>query len=169
MGELQTKIAKAAAALDRLEGQKSTIEVRSAEGSVSEPQVTQSKDESFLGQFAAPAQSWLRQHRDCWPPELGGDRSKYNKMMAGHYEAVAQNVVLNSPEYFTLIEGHLGGQVGIIEDLLEGGFFPDGPVLGQETAGLAHEPDRRVSKDFAPEGAYEGSGHVRLSKKGFSP
>ena len=114
MGELQTKIAKAAAALDRLEGQKSTIEVRSAEGSVSEPQVTQSKDESFLGQFAAPAQSWLRQHRDCWPPELGGDRSKYNKMMAGHYEAVAQNVVLNSPEYFTLIEGHLGGQGGTL-------------------------------------------------------
>ena len=114
MGDLQEKIAKAAAALDRLEGQKSTIEVRSAEGSVSEPQVTQSRDETFLGQFSSPAQSWLRQHRDCWPPELGGDRSKYNKMMAGHYEAVAQNVALNSPEYFNLIEGHLGERGGTL-------------------------------------------------------
>ena len=111
MGEIQVKIARAASALDRLEGQKSTIEVRSAEGSVREPLATSAEDK-FLGQFTPAAQSWLRQHRDCWPPEYGGDRTKHNKMLAGHYDAQAQNIPLNSPEYFELIESHLGSAGG---------------------------------------------------------
>lgn len=113
MGQIQTKIAKAAAALDRLEAAKTnfslTSQQKTTEGRVeAQPTVQPSVFDQFLSQFAPAAQSWLRQHPDCVPAQYGGDTVKNSKMMAGHYDALAKSIVPNTPEYFKVIEEHLG-------------------------------------------------------------
>ena len=62
------------------------------------------------------------------------------------------------------LEGDLGGQVGVPHDLEHPGPLPDGPVLGQRPAGLAHEPHRPVGGRFEAAGPQErrvgqGPGH----------
>lgn len=115
MADIQIKMSKAAAALDRFEAEKASIEANAArsaqtvtEGRVDyQPQVS-SQTERFLSQFAPTAQNWLRQHMDCLPAEYGGDQTKNAKMMAGHYAALAQSIQANTPRYFEIIEEHLG-------------------------------------------------------------
>jgi hypothetical protein len=111
MGQIQTKIAKASATLDRLENTKATFDVRktqTTEGRVESPTVQQPALEQYLSQFAPAAQTWLRQHPDCVPAQFGGDAVKNSKMMAGHYGALAQNIVPNTNEYFEYLDSHLG-------------------------------------------------------------
>lgn len=110
MGNIQTKLSRAAAALDRLENSKANFSgkvTQTHEGRVTEPTATQQPLDRYMAQFTPVAQNWLRQHPECWPPELGGTAAKNSKMLAGHYDAVSQNIILNSPEYFKVIEGHL--------------------------------------------------------------
>lgn len=110
MADIQTRMAKAAAAIDRLEDTKSALEsgARQPVAHPAEPQPATSQTERFLSQFAPQAQNWLRMHLDCLPPEQGGDAAKHNKMMQGHYAAVGSGVPLNSPDYFRVIEEHVG-------------------------------------------------------------
>lgn len=109
MGTIQTKIAKAAAALDRLEDAKSAIESRPAPVAqpATDPQPV-NNTEKFLSGFSPNAQNWLRQHMDCLPPAYGGDAAKNNKMMQGHYAAMSQNLAEGSSDYFRVIEEHIG-------------------------------------------------------------
>jgi hypothetical protein len=115
MGTIQTKLSRAAARLDRFENEKATFEASgrrtpTAEGRVEAPPVVQSNPvEQYLSQFTPAAQSWLRQHPECYPPNIGGDVTKNSKMMAGHWDAVGKSVALNSPEYFRIIEEHITG------------------------------------------------------------
>lgn len=114
MGSIQTKISKAAAALDRLETQKASYTpgaTKTTEGRVeAQPVVNTSAMDRYLSQFAPAAQTWLRQHPDCAPAEVGGSSTKNSKMMAGHYAALAQNIQPNTTEYFKVIEDHIGDQ-----------------------------------------------------------
>jgi hypothetical protein len=114
MAKIQVKIAKAAASLDRLEDAKLVLGTnprKTTEGRVEAPQqVASSPAEQFLTQFAPAAQVWLRQHMDCLPASVGGDPVKNSKMMAGHYQALAQNIGTNTEAYFKVIEQHLGLQ-----------------------------------------------------------
>jgi hypothetical protein len=113
MAKIQTKLSKAAAALDRLQSEKSTLELNArrtptTEGRVVDTQPSQSSPvDQYLSQFAPAAQTWLRQHPDCMPSQYGGDSTKNAKMLAGHYAAVAKNIGLNTPEYFKEIEEHI--------------------------------------------------------------
>jgi hypothetical protein len=110
----QVKLSKAAASLDRLEAEKVNYEANATrrpttEGRVEAPQQPQqSAFERYLSGFDPVAQSWLRLHPECVPAEAGGDRSKNAKMMAGHYDAIAQGLQLNSPDYYRVIEEHAG-------------------------------------------------------------
>jgi len=45
---------------------------------------------------------------DCLPPQFGGDFDKNNAMMQGHYAAVRQHLAEGSPDYFKVIEEHVG-------------------------------------------------------------
>lgn len=113
MGQIQTKLSKAAAALDRLETSKSTFDSRrpaTTEGRVEAPAPQTNASEQYLSQFAPAAQTWLRQHSDCLPAQFGGDAVKNSKMMSGHYGALAQNIQPNSTEYFKYLDEHLGTQ-----------------------------------------------------------
>lgn len=109
MGVIQTKISKAAAALDRLENTKATFDIASktAEGRVEAPVVQQNAFEKYVSAFAPQAQNWIRQHPDCVPPAVGGNATRHNLMMAGHYAAIGKGILEGTSEYFRTIEEHL--------------------------------------------------------------
>ena len=111
MGEIQVKLSRAAAALDRHEALKAELEANprqaATEGAVVAPQQHSSPAEQHLMQYAPAAQNWLRQHMDCLPPQFGGDTTKHNKMMEGHYSALAKGFTANSEPYFKEIESHV--------------------------------------------------------------
>ena len=110
----QAKMAKAAAALDRLEDAKINFEagakkMPTTEGRVEAPVgPTLSAFERYVSDFTPQAQAWLRAHPECVPAGVGGDATKNAKMMAGHYDAIAKGYSLNSSEYFQTIEEHTG-------------------------------------------------------------
>lgn len=114
MATIQTKLSKAAAALDRLETSKASFDARrpaTTEGRVEAPVAPQTNvTEQYLSQFAPTAQTWLRQHPDCLPSQFGGDAVKNSRMMAGHYGALAQNIAPNTTEYFKYLDDHIGVQ-----------------------------------------------------------
>jgi len=112
----QRELARASAKLDRREADKIAFEANAGktqahEGRVEAPRHTD-PFEGYLASnnFTLAAQTWLRAHRDCAPAAVGGDPVKNAKMMAGHYDALAKNLPMNSAEYFKTIEDHLGGQ-----------------------------------------------------------
>lgn len=115
MADAQADIAKAAAALDRLEDAKVTLETApkkpTTEGRVEAPQ-TVNAFERYLtqGNFTPAAQNWLRQHRDCAPDFAGGDARKNATMMAAHYAALSDGIQVESPEYFRRLEERVGEQ-----------------------------------------------------------
>ena len=116
----QGKIARLAAKVDRLENEKETFEANisqrrpaSHEGAVRTedstrrtevPATAAARLDQWLATLDPPAAKWIREHPDCAPPQLGGTQSGNAKMMAGHYKALADNVEVNSPKYFQIIE-----------------------------------------------------------------
>jgi hypothetical protein len=104
------KMARAAAALDRLETDKINFETRkpapSTEGRVVEQPA--SPLERYVSVFAPRAQTWLRAHPECVPAQVGGNAAKNSMMMAGHHEALAKGLEEGSDEYFRVIEEKTG-------------------------------------------------------------
>lgn len=116
MADAQADIAKAAAALDRLEDAKITFEANATkrpttEGRV-EVQPVPDPFEAYLvqGKFTPAAQNWLRQHRDCAPAFAGGNARKNAVMMEAHYATIAQGIPAESEEYFDFLDQHIGGK-----------------------------------------------------------
>lgn len=116
MAKIQTRQSQAAAKLDRLTDSKDRFEAGERktpthEGRVEPVQQAQvSPFEQYLANsgFEPAAQSWLRQHPECAPPQAGGNPQSNAKMMAGHYAAIAANIPVNSTQYFEAIEEHAG-------------------------------------------------------------
>lgn len=114
VADIQTKLSKATATLDRLEATKEEVAAgkrpqaqETTEGRVEAP-ATGTAFEQYLTQFSPEAQSWLRQHPECAPSQFGGSPQANAKMMAGHYAAMAQNITPNTVDYFRVIEEHTG-------------------------------------------------------------
>lgn len=105
----QAKLARAAAALDRLEADKAGFETRkpSTEGRVVEAPAG-SAFEQYVAGFAPKAQTWLRAHPECVPAQVGGNSTKNASMMAGHYDALAKGLPEGSDDYFRVIEERTG-------------------------------------------------------------
>lgn len=108
----QAKLAKASAVLDRLETDKANYESGarkpSTEGRVVEQPVHVDAFEQYVAGFAPKAQTWLRAHRECVPPQVGGSAAKNSMMMAGHHEALGRGLQEGSDEYFKVIEEKTG-------------------------------------------------------------
>lgn len=173
MGSIQTKLSRAAAKLDRLEEQKTTFErspsQKTTEGRVNETTVTPNVSERYLSQFSPVAQNWLRQHPDCWPAEVGGSTQKNSKMMAGHYDAMAQNLTLNSPEYFKVIEEHIN-PVAAPQSVLQTEQITSKAAQVQQAgetrqAAPRAQPSAPVSRDGPSSGGPRSVREVRLSKE----
>jgi len=110
--QAQTKVSKAASALDRLETAKAAYESGArkptTEGRVEAPQTHLTPFEQYVSSFAPAAQAWLRAHPDCVPANVGGNTTSNAKMMKGHYAALAEGAEPNSPDYFRIIEETAG-------------------------------------------------------------
>ena len=164
MATIQTKLSKAAAALDRLENAKATFDVKqtqTTEGRVEAPVVQPSVVERYLSQFTPVAQSWLRQHLDCAPAEVGGDVVKNSKMMQGHYAALAQNIQLNTPEYFKVIEEHINPPA--VTKTVES-KAAEIQIADTKPAPKHVQPSAPVSRDAPASGAPRNVREVRLTK-----
>ncbi len=113
VAEVQTRLGKATAALDRWEDKKSGYEntqTRTIEGAVVEqqPVVQVNPFERYIGGMEPAAQTWLRAHPECAPAQVGGKADMNSKMMRGHYDALAQGYAPNSENYFRVIEESAG-------------------------------------------------------------
>ena len=115
VAEVQTRLAKASAALDRLEAKKvdyeSTQQARpTTEGAVIEQQpiVQANPFERYISGMDPPAQTWLRAHPECAPTAVGGNGDMNAKMMRGHYDALARGFPANSEQYFRVIDESAG-------------------------------------------------------------
>jgi hypothetical protein len=107
LAKIQTKLSLAAAELNRLNADKASFGSRpTTEGRVTAPEPTAQPSvfDRYLAQFSPQAQNWLRQHPDCVPPSVGGNNSKHNAMMQGHYAAIREGKTEGSSEYFKIIE-----------------------------------------------------------------
>ena len=118
--DAQLKLAKAAAALDRLEDAKINYEAGTRKTPLTEGRVESAAAddqrtpfEKYVSSFAPASQAWLRAHPDCVPPEVGGDSTRNSKMMAGHYAARAQGFQPNTPDYFRIIEENTGDRAPV--------------------------------------------------------
>jgi HlyD family secretion protein len=69
--------------------------------------------EGFINSRTEPTAKWLRQHRE-WIT----DPRKNAKLMAAHFDAIAQGIAVDTPEYFEHVETYLGlrGDAGKAHD-----------------------------------------------------
>jgi hypothetical protein len=114
VSEMQVKIGKTAAQLDRLQETKTFLETRAPQrpdtGRVEAAPVNQtSLFERYVSQFHPTAQSWLRAHPECAPAEVGGNAVSNARMMLAHNEAEAAGIKPGTPEYFQSIDAKMAG------------------------------------------------------------
>lgn len=71
---------------------------------IEQPQAPQNDPiEAFINSRSGPTQTWLRAHRDYLT-----DPRKNAKMQAAHFDAEAEGIALDSPQYFEHVERYLG-------------------------------------------------------------
>ena len=172
----QVKLAKAAAALDRLENSKATFEANAkrpptTEGAVTAqgPQIT--PFEQYVSSFPPRAQAWLRAHPDYVPPAingipLGGDPIKNAAMMEGHFAAKKLNIQEGSDEYFRVIEEHTGHRtpVSAAATVTPVGETEVVPAAKPAPKPRMAQPSAPVSRD-PPNGANRTTRSVTLTKE----
>lgn len=74
-------------------------------GRVDQPRPQQQTDpvEQFISSAPTASQSWLRQHRDLIKSDGRGVRLD-SRVLAAHYQAEADGIQVESPEYFKFVE-----------------------------------------------------------------
>jgi hypothetical protein len=98
--EIQIEISNNAARLLQLEN---GLESMKQQPKPAPPRMIQSDPvESFAAQLTPRAASWIRRH-----PECVTDQKLFQKMVAAHNIAVADDIELDSDEYFRTVEGLL--------------------------------------------------------------
>jgi hypothetical protein len=119
--------------------------------------------ERYVAPFSPKAQAWLRNHPDCVPAAVGGDGTKNSKMMAGHYDALANGLTEGSDEYFKKIEEHIGESDPVsaaAQTKLAGETVPKTPAPRQRQAQPSAPPSRDAP---GPDGGAPVSRTVRLT------
>lgn len=169
VSEVQVKISRTAAALDRLEDQKAnyTPSRKTTTGAVEAPvqQNTASPFEQYVSTFAPQAQAWLRAHPECAPITVGGDAVANAKMMKGHYAALEQRIEPNTAEYFRVIEEQTGHRAPVSAAATTVKAGEEGEVQRQAPAvrKTAPAPSAPVTRD-PPNGANRTTRSVTLSR-----
>ncbi len=133
---VQTKLARAASQLDRLEAAKADYEsgvrtVPTTEGRVEAAVASQLNPlDQYLSGFAPKAQTWLRAHPECIPASIGGNAAKNAKMMAGHWAALGEGLQEGSDDYYRVIEEHAGYRTPVSKaaDVVEAGEEEEAPA-----------------------------------------
>jgi hypothetical protein len=115
------------------------------EGRVEAPRIATDPFEQYVSQMTPRSQSFLRAHRECAPAAVGGDQTKNDKMMAGHYAAKAQGFPPDSDEYFRVIEETLGLRSPVVS-----ASNPVSAAAETTHAGEESRPARRQPAPSAP-------------------
>lgn len=104
--DIDLKIADNAAKLLRLEEGKQALEPTVRNPQPRHPQQQQQQTD-LVEQYAAGlnprSAAWIRSH-----PEFVTDQTKLKKLEAAHYAALGQEIVPDTDEYYTFVEGKLG-------------------------------------------------------------
>ena len=108
--------------------------------SYTQPTRTNDPVEGFLSGFSPSSQVWLRQHRDSIQND-GGRMKLSPQVMSAHYGAQANNLAVDSPEYFQFIEQQIAP-----EPVDDGGV----EIEPQTPAAIAASPLRRAAPVSAP-------------------
>lgn len=110
MAKSQREMAMAASRMTQLEAAKANVEAAPKPAQRTE-QVAQQRTvpraddpvEHLASSLSAPSAAWVRAH-----PDVVTDPRRNAKMLAGHNDAIAEGIALDTPEYFSHIEKHLG-------------------------------------------------------------
>lgn len=170
MASIQTKLSKAAAALDRLENTKATLDLNAkrqpTEGRVeAQPQIQVNPLERWLSQFSPTAQSWLRMHPECADPSVGGTQAQYDAMMQGHHAALGKKLREGSPEYFKTIESHLVGGEQEEQQAAPVSRAAEVQIAGQPKPAKHVQPSAPPSRDAPATPGARNVREVRLTKE----
>ena len=106
MSAAQRKMAKAEARILRYDEAKADIEAKRGEGGkrVEQPaQVSSDPVEAYIAGRTPQTAEWLRAHRE-WVT----DPRKNEKLTAAHYNARAEGISVDTPEYFEAVEKFIG-------------------------------------------------------------
>jgi len=131
------------------------------EGRVETHQPTAAFDRYVSG-FNPRAQSWLRQHPECAPAEVGGDHTKNASMMAGHYAALAQRVQEGSDDYYRIIEEHTGIRTpatSMASETRKAGLSDEGQVQQRQQTQTTQQQQRKAQPSAPPsrDGSEQGT------------
>lgn len=112
VSKAQTQLSEAAAQRVALLRDKNYIESMAhtaprAEGRIEQPQPQPDVVEAFISSATPATQSWLRAHRDLVVKDGRGVPKLDSRVMAAHYQADADGIKPDTPEYFQFIEGRL--------------------------------------------------------------
>jgi hypothetical protein len=167
---LQRTLARAEAKLLRLDEAKSEIEAerarRAAEPETrrAEPQqqrqVAPDPIEEFINRQSPLSRDWLKAHR-----EFITDQRKNAKLVAAHNDAIAEGLVVESPEYFSHVETFVGlrqAEQRAPQQQRQNGANGNGRATAQAA------PKRRPAVPVAPVnqasgGGSEGNGGTQVS------
>lgn len=169
VGAVQGKLAKAAAALDRLEDAKSSFEAgarKPTEGRVTPP-VALPAGEQYLSGFDPQAQTWLRAHPECLPAHVGGNAQANAKMMQGHYNALEKGLTPNTPQYFANIEEFTGHREPVTSAAatVTAAAAAEEPRPAPKQQQRQPQPSAPVSRDPPTPAGQQTQRTVRLSKE----
>lgn len=104
LAQAQRRLSRAEAELVTLEQAKDTLPARSERKAEPQQRTAQNDPvEDFINSRTVPTQAWLRAHRDYLT-----DPKKNAKMQAAHFDAEAEGIPLDSPQYFEHVEKFLG-------------------------------------------------------------
>lgn len=151
MAGAETRIQRLTEAKGDLEEIKATKPAQRTEARPEARPVAQSAVEQFASQMSPKSAAWIRSHPDCVT-----DPKKNARMLAAHNLAIADDISVDSDDYFARIEA---------------GVAEKSPITKTETtAKVADTSGRRPSSAAAPSG-HSGGGmnggatEVRLSKR----
>lgn len=179
VAEVQTRLSRASATLDRLEATKEDFvtgkanrdAAADAAGTTDEGATTAAPPlEQYVARMAPKAQAWLRDHSDCAPSAFGGDDAKNAKMLRGHYDAISQGYAANSDDYFRVIEESVGLRQAEAEEQEDEGEEDEKPAPKKKTPNQAQQREREARPSAPvtrnPPGNNQGgqSRTVRLSQ-----
>jgi hypothetical protein len=142
--KIQRQMAQVEAKLTTLHNGREELEYRLQNPPQPQPQIQpqppRDSIDDKISHLSQRSQDWIRSH-----PEVLSDPKINNLMTAGHYEAVANGYQIDTPEYFSHIEGKLGyGQQNSPEVTRQGAVSPN---KSQGRVPIASAPVSRSSQE----------------------
>lgn len=146
--EANQSMSTAAAQLLQLENGKIAIETKPKREAVERARASEDPVERLATSLTQASAEWVRRH-----PQFARDPALYKKMLAAHYDAIAEDKVPDTPDYFTHVETKLGLRKVPVTDI---DTDDTGSSAAEPLSAAAAPAKRDVAPPAAP--ASRGSG-----------